>query len=316
MRVIILCHRDFKPPSHVKSESHADNSIWRTEFYVRESLLRSGHEVRVCAVGDSFVPLERLIQKFKPDVVFNLLEEFAGEGRLEHLVVSFLERLGQPYTGNSALGLILAKNKIAAKVILASHKIDVPGHSKFPKIVKLIDEESSRGISETSIVKNDREEKSQKLRLSKKYKSFVFSEEYIEGRELHVGVLNTCGKRMATPIWETTFGKKLGAPIISEKVKWDFEFRKRMNIQLGPAVKLLPSLVIKIQKIAIKSCKVLEVDSYARVDMRLDSRGKIYVLEVNPNPDISKGDEFAECVRESGLEYDEMIECFLDEAMK
>lgn len=314
MKVLLLCHKSFVPENKVRSVAYADNSIWRTEYYVREALKRLAYQVKICAIDDSLEPLRNEIKKFKPDIVFNMVEEFAGEGLLESYIVSYLESIGQAFTGCKSIGLILAKNKLAAKIILKEAKILSPGNKKYPKIVKLVDEESSRGISDESIVKNKAEEKKQIIKLKNEFNSAIFSEEYIRGRELHVAVLTQKGKYWASPIWETTFGKKSGAKIISEKVKWNFSYRIKMGIQLEPAKKIELGLIKKIQNTAINACRALEVMGYARVDIRLTNKNEVYVLEVNPNPDISYGDEFAECVRSGGTEYDKLIEKIVSEA--
>ncbi|MCB0351768.1 MAG: hypothetical protein KDD38_11330, partial [Bdellovibrionales bacterium] len=120
MRVLLLCHKDFVPDKKVKSVAVADNSLWRTEYYVREALKRLGYKVKICAIENTLTPLKNDIKKFKPKVVFNLVEEFCGEGLLEPFVVSYLEAVKQPFTGCGSLGLIMAQNKIAAKVVLNS----------------------------------------------------------------------------------------------------------------------------------------------------------------------------------------------------
>ena len=316
MRVLLLCHKDFVPDKKVKSVAVADNSLWRTEYYVREALKRLGYKVKICAIENTLTPLKNDIKKFKPKVVFNLVEEFCGEGLLEPFVVSYLEAVKQPFTGCGSLGLIMAQNKIAAKVVLNSAKVLTPGNKKYPKIVKLLNEESSRGITDSSVVHSVEEEKIQIDKLKNEYDSTIFTEEYIRGREIHVAVLMRRGQYYAAPLWETTFGRKKGARIISEKVKWNFAYRIRVGVELVPALNIGKSLVKKIQNTAIKACRALEVTGHARVDIRLTQDNKIYVLEVNPNPEISYGDEFAECIRSGGTEYDDMIKGIVMEALR
>ncbi|MCB0351542.1 MAG: ATP-grasp domain-containing protein, partial [Bdellovibrionales bacterium] len=191
-----------------------------------------------------------------------------------------------------------------------------PGNKKYPKIVKLLNEESSRGITDSSVVHSVEEEKIQIDKLKNEYDSTIFTEEYIRGREIHVAVLMRRGQYYAAPLWETTFGRKKGARIISEKVKWNFAYRIRVGVELVPALNIGKSLVKKIQNTAIKACRALEVTGHARVDIRLTQDNKIYVLEVNPNPEISYGDEFAECIRSGGTEYDDMIKGIVMEALR
>jgi D-alanine-D-alanine ligase len=315
MRVLLLTHKTVVPPREIKPSINPDNQLWRTEYYVASSLARMGHDVRFCGVDNSLRPLKKTLGTYRPDVVFNLLEEFAGEGILDFFVVTYLEKIRQPYTGCNSVGLILSKNKIVTKILLSANKIKTPSFEKYPKLVKFVDEDSSFGITDASIVHNGIEEKKQIARLKKISKARTFCEQYIDGRELHVAVITRNKKPRATPVWETTFGSKRGPSIISEKVKWDFDFRKKMNIELKPVTDLDSQLTNKIQKIAVRSYQKLELTGFARVDIRMDSQQNIYVLEVNPNPDVAQGDEFAECVRSSGLSYDELIESLVKEAL-
>lgn len=315
MRILLLCHLDFKPPKGTRTPYIVENALWRTEYYVREALLGLGHEVEVCCISHELNPLRDQLKRWKPDIIFNLVEEFAGEGLLEPLVVSYLESTMVPFTGNSSLPLILSKNKIAAKKIMQSVRLPTPGNKKFPKIVKLIDEESSRGVAEQSIVCNSQQERRQHARLNKVFSCGTFSEEYIEGREIHVAVMKAKAKWIIAPIWETRFGQHAGHPILSEKIKWDFAYRDKVGVRLEQAQGIPTPLSQRIQKIAIQSCKCLAIDGYARVDMRVTRDNKIYVLEVNPNPDVARGDEFAECMKSAGYDYAQLIAQILEQGL-
>ena len=103
MKILILCHENLIPPKSLRlSFQKAEYEPWRTEYSVYEGLCRLGHQVQVCGLTDSFQPLTKALKKFQPDIVFNMLEEFAGERLLEPLIVSYLERQRIPYTGCSA----------------------------------------------------------------------------------------------------------------------------------------------------------------------------------------------------------------------
>ena len=170
MKVVVLCHKELMPTAKFISSlamtrqqfqynrHRLENSSWRTEGYVGTSLRRLGHQVRYVGIDNDFQPLLDVIKCERPDVIFNLVEEFSGEALLEPFVVNFLELSGVPFTGNSSLGLLLAKNKAAAKVLLTSAKVRVPRSTRnFPQIVKYASEESSRGITDQSVVANRKE---------------------------------------------------------------------------------------------------------------------------------------------------------------
>lgn len=314
MKIILLCHQSLVPPKAFVSKKIGDLKPWRTENYVAGALRRLGHDVVFCGVSDSLLPLKKLLEKSSYEVVFNLLEEFSGEGLLESVAVSFLESLKQPFTGCNSLGLILSKNKVAAKVVLREVGIPVPGSMGFPKIVKLVDEESSLGINNHSVVYNSKQLNTQVAKIKSKYSRRIMLESYIEGRELHIGVLQRGGRLFSTDIWETTFGALRGEKIISEKVKWNFAYREKMGIHLVKAENISKQLADKIKSDAIEGCEALNISGYARVDLRLNRNGEFYVIEVNPNPDVAMGDEFAVCAQGVGLNYDALISHIVSEA--
>lgn len=315
MRVLLLCHQDLIPNLNVKNLVTAENADWRTEFYVAAALKRLRHEVKVCGVNESLLPLREELQRFKPHIVFNLLEEFAGEGLLESLAVAYLEARGIPFTGCGSIGLILAKNKVAVKRILASAGVLVPGNSTYPKIVKLRDEESSRGISDRSVVSDYSQLRNHVRWLDSEYGKSAFVEDYIDGRELHVSILPSKTGPIVCPVWETVFGKKKGPKIMSERIKWDFAYRKRIKVNLIRAKGLSELTLRKISDVSRASYRALELEGCARVDIRLDRNGSIFVMELNPNPDLAKGDEFSVCARSFGFKYDHMIQLILDHGM-
>ena len=315
MRILVLCHQDLVPPNLLLSDQKIENKPWRTEAFVGQALIKNGHNIEYCGLKDDLSPLKKKLKKFNPQLVFNLLEEFADEGLLEHFAVSYLENVGQPYSGCSSEALILCKNKILAKTVMKSHGVLVPGNSKYPKIVKLVDEESSRGLDSGSIVASRDEELAQRAKLRCTFRSEIFVENYIAGRELHVAVIKKNKKFLISPVWETSFGLAKNK-ILTEKNKWNFTYRNKNKIQLKLAEKLSPELIKKIQSSAIKCCRALSINSYARVDIRLSEGHKAYVIEVNPNPDLAKFDEFSECIKSMSIPYEELIELIVEQGLK
>lgn len=312
MKVLVLCHQELVPPNKKISIKQAEYFPWRTEYFVSHALKENGHQVFFCGLLDQLRPLRHAIQHHKPDVVFNLLEEFDFEGMLEGFVVDAIEQFQLPYTGCHSEGLIIAKNKLATKVILASSRVLVPGARDFPKIVKLTTEDSSRGISAKSIVNSQNEMRQRTVYLKKKFGGSVFSESYISGRELHVGVLPN---GLVTPVWETVFTKSVRQPILTESLKWNFDKRDRLGIHLRKA-SLNGEFEQNVKNMAKKSYKSLRLNGCARIDIRLTSDGKPYVLEVNPNPDLARWDEFAMCAKSAGVSYNELIDMILNFAIK
>jgi D-alanine-D-alanine ligase len=192
--------------------------------------------------------------------------------------------------------------------MLSACGIKTPGHNHYPKIVKYLEEESSRGISQASIVQDPQQEERFTKKLSQKLNAKIFSEEYIEGRELHVAVVPIGNNWRVSPVWETCFGKAPGYKILSEKNKWDFAYRIKVGMRLQKARGLSKEVELLVRNVSQRSAQALEVDGPARVDIRLDKFDVPYVIEVNPNPDLSEFDEFALCMKSSGMTYLELIE--------
>ena len=136
----------------------------------------------------------------------------------------------------------------------------------------------------------------------------AIAEQYIEGRELYVGVIGNDRLRVL-PVWELKFTSMAqGArAIATEKVKHDLDYQKRSGILDGPAKDLAPELSSHIQRIAKRVYRALDLDGYARIDFRLSADGIPYFLEANPNPEIAKSEEFATAAQHAGLAYPELL---------
>src|SRR5947207_3845148 len=169
LRVLVLVHPDLVPPDSLKGHSEEEINNWKTEYDVVSTLRSAGHEVRPLGVEDELKPIRDEIESWKPDVVFNLLEQFHGEAVYDQNVASYLELLRMPYTGCNPRGLILARDKALSKKLLAYHRIPVPEFTvvrrglkpvlpkrlQCPLIVKSLFFEASVGISQASVVEND-----------------------------------------------------------------------------------------------------------------------------------------------------------------
>ena len=131
LRVLVLLHPDLVPPDSLKGFSEHDINQWKTEYDVVSTLRAAGHEVRPLGIGDSLGELRATIQDWKPQICFNLLEEFGGIVTYDQHVVAYLELLRQPYTGCNPRGLMLSRNKVLTKQILSYHRIPTPQFALF-----------------------------------------------------------------------------------------------------------------------------------------------------------------------------------------
>ncbi len=281
---------------------------WTTEFDILFNLQEMGHQIKPLGVYSDLRIIRDAIEEFKPHLIYNLLEEFDGETVFDSHVVSYLELLRIPYTGNSPRALMMARDKSLAKKILTFHRIKTPKFAVFsknkkrkipksityPLIVKCLDEDASLALSQASVVHSQEKLVERVKYINEKIGVDAIVEEFIEGREFYVGVLGNLRLELL-PVWEV-FYKKSEKPekeFYSRSAKWNEKYRSRKGIDSGKA-KISPELEEKIQNIAKKTYKVLDLNGYARIDVRMDKDENIYVIEANPNPNIARDDEFAE----------------------
>jgi D-alanine-D-alanine ligase len=281
-----------------------------------------GHESHKLGVSDDLGTLRQAILEWKPHVVFNLLEEFHSIALYDQHVVSYLELMRQPYTGCNPRGLLLAHDKFLSKQILSYHRIPTPRFAifpigrkvrrpsrlSFPLLVKSATEEASLGISQNSIVHSD-EKLHERIRfIHEQIQTDALVEEYIEGREFYVGVIGN--QRLQTfPVWELLFTKMPeDVPhIATRKVKWDMAYQKRHGIETRAAENLPPKVAETMMRLSKRVYRALHLTGYARMDFRVTEDGGVYVLEANPNPNLSFGEDFAESAEATGISYEDLL---------
>jgi D-alanine-D-alanine ligase len=331
LRVLVLLHPDLMPPESSKGHSEQEINAWKTEYDVVSTLRAAGHEVRPLGVHDELKPIRDEIDGWKPDVVFSLLEQFRGEVIYDHNVASYLELTRIPYTGCNPRGLMLARGKDLSKTLVHYHRIAVPAFAVFPMrrkvrrpkrlalplIVKSLSEDASYGISQASVVDTDDKLAERVTFIHERIGTAAIAEQYVEGRELYVGVLGNDRLR-ALPVWELQFGNLAqGAwPIATEKVKHDPDYQERRGILHTPAKDLAPDLCIRIQRTAKRIYRTLELDGYARIDFRLSADSIPYFLEANPNPEIAESQEFAAAALHDGIAYPDLLHRILALGMR
>jgi D-alanine-D-alanine ligase len=326
-RVLVLMHIDLVPPDDISGRSDAELLEYKTEYDVISGLRELGHEVQKLGLYDDLSPLRQAIQDFKPHIVFNLLDEFRGEAMLDQNVVSYLELVQVPYTGCNPRGLMLARDKALSKQILHYHRIRIPRFAvvpagrklkrkparlDYPLIVKSQIEEASFGIAEASLVYNDEKLAERVEFMHAKVGTALILEQYIDGRELYVGVMGN--KRLQVlPVWELEIRRlRADAPkIATRRVKWNLKYQKRRGVKIGPARNLPPELERLLVKATKRIYRLLQLSGYARIDFRLDAEERPYFLEANPNADIAYGDEFADAAEAAGIDYEPLIDRLL-----
>jgi len=323
LRILVLVHETLVPPESLEGVAEQDAAELRTEFDVTSNLRRMGHDVRPIGIGDSLTELRTAIQEWQPQVCFNLLEEFGGIVTYDQHVVAYLELLRQAYTGCNPRGMMISRDKVLSKQILAWHRIATPQFAvfrrggalripkslRFPLFVKSATEDASLGISQASVVE-DAGRLAERIEFIHGHtQSDALVEEYVEGRELYVGVMGNERIRTLTP-WEFLFGelKQGRAAIATRKAKWDRGYQNRHGITSGKAVDLPAGLAEKLDRLARRIYRALHMTGYARIDFRVRADGTPLVLEANANPNLERAEDFAEAARHDGIDYPALLQ--------
>ncbi len=322
LRVLVLMDKHLVPPQDT-SGIDTQQAEWKTEFDVVTTLRSIGHEAEPLGVEKDLAIIRNTIDAWKPHIVFNLLEAFHNISLFEPNVVSYLELLRIPYTGCNPRGLLLAKDKGLSKKLMAYHRIPmpefavfrrgqktrVPKRLTFPMIVKSLTEESSLGISQASVVEDEQKLNERIGFIHESVGTDALVEQFIEGRELYVGVMGNQRLRVF-PVWEMQFTKMPDDVhrIATERVKWSRKYQEKYGIQTAEFKDAPAGAGEHIQHLCKRVYRSLELSGYARIDLRLAKDGKIYVLEANPNPQIAQDEDFAESAKRAGMPYKQLLQ--------
>jgi D-alanine-D-alanine ligase len=323
LRTLVVVHSSLVPPESLEGYSEKEIDEWRTEYDVISTLRQSGHEVQALGVLDSLTELRTALIDWKPEVVFNLLEEFNGIVTYDQHVVAFLELMRAPYTGCNPRGLLLSRDKVLCKQLLAFHRIPTPQFAVFrrgqrftvprrlhpPLFVKSTTEDASLGIAQASVVDDIAKLRERVQFMHEQIGSDALVEEYIEGRELYVGVLGN-ERLQRLPVWEMRFGTLPDSlpAIATRKVKWDRAYQRRYDITTRAAEELPPTVLQRLDRLSRRIYRALHLSGYARIDFRVRADGSIFMLEANANPNLTLEEDFAESARAGGLGYRELLE--------
>ena len=321
LRVLVLMHEALVPPDSLEGVENKEKEPWRTEYDVVSTLRAMKHDVASVGVRAELGVIREALERHKPHVTFNLLEEFDGYPSFDQHVVSYLELMKQKYTGCNPSGLTLAHDKSLTKKILTYHRIHVPhgavfrqNHAvrrparlSFPLLVKSVRDEGSLGIAQASIVRNDEKLRERVDFIHRNNRADAIAEEYVEGREIYVGVIGNERLQTFTP-WELEITNlpEGAANIATQKMKWDLEYQKKIGLVTRPA-ELEPRRAKEFARLSKRVYRSLNLSGYARVDYRVTPDGRIYVLEVNPNPQIAHNEDFADSAEHSGVGYEALL---------
>src|ERR1051326_7992384 len=295
---------------------------------IADALEKLGYETAYHVLDGQASSLASLARA-SADLVFNLVESYAGDDTKDMHVAAYLDLIGKRYTGSGPHALYLAQDKGLAKKIFQFHDIPTPFSAvsyrgrvehaadiAFPVIVKPTSEDGSLGIDAGSVVTSIKELMERIQYIEEKFDSPALIEEYIEGREVYAAVLGT-DKPEVLPLVELDLSRlPEGMPrLAGAEVKWQRETEAYRKTKSAAVEDLDEPLVTKLQETARAAYQALKLRDYGRVDMRLTDDGHVYVIEANPNPWLSSEAEFAIAARKSGRTYTQMVSEIVEMAL-
>jgi D-alanine-D-alanine ligase len=318
-----------KPPARKKKSRKKKKREKEDREEILEALEKRGHEA-FYQVLDGTPQCLNALAKCEADLIFNLTESFAGDDTKEMHVAAYLDLLGMRYTGAGPHASFLAQDKALAKKMFAFHGIRTPyfatsyrgaiehAHDiSFPLIVKPLSEDGSIGINANAVVDSVKELMERVQYIQDEFDSPAIIEEYIEGREIYAAILGSYEYAQALPLVELDFSKlPKGTPkIASYDVKFEKDAEAYKLTKSSVAEDLDEKTVELLTETALAAHRAVKLRDYGRIDMRLSSKGEVYVLEANPNPWLSSKQEFAMAAKASGRSYSQLIGEIVDLAM-
>lgn len=302
-----------------------------TEEYaaIANALREQGYKVDLINIKENIQILIDLLKKNPPDVVFNLIEFYRDDPSLEHLVAGLFALYGVKFTGSGPFTLALCQRKGMTKQLLLANNVPTPRFKllsepklprrhglHYPIIVKPSREDASSGVDKGSVV-YDLEQLIERVKKTfEEYEAPVLVEEFIEGRELHVSVIGNDPPEVL-PMIEIDFSELPSdhPNIISYDAKWNPLVESFHRVHSVCPAKLSKRLEKKVKTVAHEAYKITGCKDYARLDIRIRKDNRVFVLEVNPNPDLTVGVSFMESAEQTGLSFgktlSKIVECAL-----
>lgn len=317
------------PPDHDYSE-YWEQDHFQNVTHVCETLRTLGHSVTPFGLYRDLQPLAESIKRRNIELVFNLVECIDSQRDFEPHIAAFLELLRTPYTGSGPLALHLCKDKGLTKKILSYHSIRVPKFAvstlnsplralaglPFPAFVKPLGLEASEGISLSSLA-HSAETALERVRfLHEKLQCDVIVEEYIEGREIYVSMLGNSRPQVLPPR-ELFFDQmdQEGPRFATYSAKWNDSYRKKWGIRSGPAQGIDENELKSLEKLCRKIFGLLHMRGYGRIDLRRTPKGEYVLIEANPNPTITRDEDFALSAKSAGISYGDLLQKIVDHGL-
>lgn len=333
MKVAVVFDTPYAGWEHEDFVRQAQTGVEEAEYEVMAALRERGHDVLMVGVRDEPARLLERLRGFRPDIVFNCAEGYHGDTGLDYLFPALFEAEGYRYTGSPPLALLTTRNKAMSKKVLAFHGITVPGFVtfrpgekvagapdlRFPLIVKPLQEDASVGISGASIVWDAGALGERVAFVHERFMQPAIAEEFVDGRELYVGMLGNGDDITILPLVEMVFDKRRTKPeerIASRLAKWDPGYRERKGVRNIFARPIARATKARLAEICRTAYRALWLRDYARLDVRLAADGEIWAIEANANPFISHGHDMANAAERAGMSYSAFIQRVVEEAVE
>jgi D-alanine-D-alanine ligase len=307
-------------------EMVAVESIIDVVVEIERALEARGHRPSRLIFPAEAPAILRMLADVECDVVFNFVESLRGVAELEAAVRGAMSVRGIPVTGAPLEGLANCLSKPRARALAAAFGVPVPAgcviasraddaaHLPHPVIVKPAAQDASHGIDAGSVCQTPDETKARALKLIDRGLGAALCEQYVDGREYNVSMVEIVesGKRTlkTLPIAEITFdGYPVGAPkILTYAAKWEqesVEYKGSVSVEADDLPDAVRAEMIRHANAAFRA---LGLSGYGRVDFRVDASGKPFVVDINPNPDFSRGAGFHLAGERAGYSYEDLVE--------
>lgn len=285
-----------------------------------DAIIALGHRASLLRVDEGVRPFVEALERLQPDVVFNLCEAFGEVSAGEFGIAALLDLLRIPYTGSGALALAIALNKPLAKALFVARGIPTPRFTvcesmpdemptlKFPWMLKLAGEDASLGITTDNVVFDNASAVRRMQELFAEFRAPVLVEEFVDGREFTVPLLD------GRPLLVEEIEFDVEPRIVSFRGKWDEGSAEYAGTRPVFAPQIDDGPRHEMLRLAVDVAEVIGLIDYARVDFRMDGAGRLFVLEGNPNPDITPGSGYRRALDAVGISYPQFITTLLDKA--
>jgi D-alanine-D-alanine ligase len=324
-RIVVLYNTDYDAEQEREPGPDA-TSVRLSAIAIRDALTSMGHAAELEGVHgiEVYATLARLGAN-RPDLLFNLCESMDGEAANEPTFAGLLDLFRIPYTGADLLALALCLHKQRTKDVLIAHGVPTPPYRfiasidrlgdraidelDYPWFVKLGHEDASLGITEANLVHTAAELRARSRELMLEHRQGILAERYVDGREINVTLIGNGDGVTMLPLHEIDFAAMpSGRPkIVSYAAKWFEDHVDYAGTRVVPVKDRDPALTAAIERVAIGAWHALDLRDYGRVDLRVDAAGTPWVIDVNPNPDISPDAGVTRAAAAAGLSHPQLV---------